>query len=131
MPLNLQARLLRVLQERCVTPLGSTRTVQVDISLVCATHRKLREGSRPRLPREDLYYRLNGMSVTLPPCASAPTSPCPGRQAGRRKRLRAAPRCSSRQAPCSPSKAMAGRATSVSCSTSSASPLPCSTTMKR
>ena len=66
MPLNLQARLLRVLQERCVTPLGSTRTVQVDISLVCATHRKLREEVARGTFREDLYYRLNGMSVTLP-----------------------------------------------------------------
>ena len=66
MPLNLQARLLRVLQERCVTPLGSTRTIQVDISLVCATHRKLREEVARGSFREDLYYRLNGMSVTLP-----------------------------------------------------------------
>ena len=67
MPLNLQARLLRVLQERCVTPLGSTKTIQVDIALVCATHRKLREEVARGSFREDLYYRLNGMSVTLPP----------------------------------------------------------------
>ena len=66
MPLNLQARLLRVLQERCVTPLGSTRSIQVDISLVCATHRKLREEVARGTFREDLYYRLNGMCVTLP-----------------------------------------------------------------
>jgi transcriptional regulator with PAS, ATPase and Fis domain len=66
MPLNLQARLLRVLQERCVTPLGSTRAIQVDISLVCATHRKLREEVARGAFREDLYYRLNGMSVTMP-----------------------------------------------------------------
>jgi sigma-54 dependent transcriptional regulator, acetoin dehydrogenase operon transcriptional activator AcoR len=66
MPLNLQARLLRVLQERCVTPLGSTRTIQVDISLVCATHRRLREEVARGSFREDLYYRLNGLCVTLP-----------------------------------------------------------------
>jgi transcriptional regulator of acetoin/glycerol metabolism len=66
MPLNLQARLLRVLQERCVTPLGSTREIQVDISLVCATHRKLCEEVARGAFREDLYYRLNGMSVTMP-----------------------------------------------------------------
>lgn len=67
MPLNLQTRLLRVLQERCITPLGSTRAIQVDISLVCATHRKLREEVTRGAFREDLYYRLNGMSVTMPP----------------------------------------------------------------
>jgi transcriptional regulator of acetoin/glycerol metabolism len=66
MPLNLQARLLRVLQERCVTPLGSTRAIQVDISLVCATHRRLREEVARGSFREDLYYRLNGLCVTLP-----------------------------------------------------------------
>lgn len=59
--------MLRVLQERCVTPLGSTRALQVDISLVCATHRKLREEVARGAFREDLYYRLNGLVVTLPP----------------------------------------------------------------
>ena len=66
MPLSLQARLLRVLQERCVTPLGGNRTVSVDISLVCATHRRLKEEVASRRFREDLYYRINGLSVSLP-----------------------------------------------------------------
>ncbi len=66
MPLNLQARLLRVLQERSVTPLGSCKAVHVDISLVCATHRKLRDEVALGTFREDLYYRLNGLCVTLP-----------------------------------------------------------------
>jgi len=66
MPLSLQARLLRVLQERCVTPLGGSRTVSVDISLVCATHRRLKEEVASRHFREDLYYRINGLSVSLP-----------------------------------------------------------------
>ena len=66
MPLNLQARLLRVLQERSVTPLGSCKSIQVDISLVCATHRRLREEVACGSFREDLYYRLNGLCVTLP-----------------------------------------------------------------
>ncbi len=75
MPLNLQARLLRVLQERCVTPLGSTRAIQVDISLVCATHRKLREEVARGSFREDLYYRLNGLAVTLPAPSTTPSRP--------------------------------------------------------
>ncbi len=67
MPLNLQARLLRVLQERCVTPLGSTRQVSVTFDLVCATNRNLRELIAKGAFREDLYYRLNGLVVKLPP----------------------------------------------------------------
>jgi transcriptional regulator of acetoin/glycerol metabolism len=67
MPASLQARLLRVLQERTVTPLGSSRAYPVDVGLVCATHRKLRELIARGHFREDLYYRLNGLVVTLPP----------------------------------------------------------------
>ncbi|MBA5687928.1 sigma-54-dependent Fis family transcriptional regulator [Rugamonas apoptosis] len=66
MPLPLQARLLRVLQERQVTPLGSARSIPVDIALVCATHRNLREQIEAHTFREDLYYRLNGLVVKLP-----------------------------------------------------------------
>ena len=66
MPLALQARLLRVLQERCVTPLGSAQTIPVDISLVCATHRRLSEEVARGNFREDLYYRLNSLCITLP-----------------------------------------------------------------
>ncbi|MBL8446532.1 MAG: sigma-54-dependent Fis family transcriptional regulator [Zoogloeaceae bacterium] len=66
MPLNLQARLLRVLQERLVTPLGGVKSVPVDISLVCATHRNLPEAVRGGVFRQDLYYRVNGLTVTLP-----------------------------------------------------------------
>ena len=66
MPLALQARLLRVLQERCVTPLGSLKSIAVDIAVVGATHRKLREMIEAGTFREDLYYRLNGLVVRLP-----------------------------------------------------------------
>jgi transcriptional regulator of acetoin/glycerol metabolism len=66
MPLNLQARLLRVLQERMVTPLGGVKSVAVDISLVCATHRNLPSAVRAGAFRQDLYYRVNGLTVTLP-----------------------------------------------------------------
>ncbi|MBN8441577.1 MAG: sigma-54-dependent Fis family transcriptional regulator [Thauera sp.] len=67
MPLSMQTRLLRVLQERCVSPVGSTKSIPVDISLVCATHRALREAVAAGDFREDLYYRINGLTVTLPP----------------------------------------------------------------
>ena len=66
MPLSLQARLLRVLQERCVTPLGSHKSIAVDIAVVSATHRNLREMIEAKQFRDDLYYRLNGLVVRLP-----------------------------------------------------------------
>jgi len=66
MPLSLQARLLRVLQERNVTPLGSLKSIPVDIAVIGATHRNLREMIAAGTFREDLYYRLNGLVVRLP-----------------------------------------------------------------
>jgi transcriptional regulator of acetoin/glycerol metabolism len=66
MPLSLQARLLRVLQERSVTPLGSPRAVPVDIAVICATHRNLRDMIEAQAFREDLYYRINGLALRLP-----------------------------------------------------------------
>jgi transcriptional regulator with PAS, ATPase and Fis domain len=67
MPLQLQARLLRVLQDRTITPLGGTKSSPVDIMIVCATHRKLRDEVAAGRFREDLYYRLNGLFINLPP----------------------------------------------------------------
>jgi transcriptional regulator of acetoin/glycerol metabolism len=66
MPLSLQARLLRVLQERKVVPLGGHQPMDIDVTLICATHRNLREQIDLRAFREDLYYRINGISVKLP-----------------------------------------------------------------
>ena len=66
MPLAMQARLLRVLQERSVAPLGSTRQIEVDVNVVCATHRNLRAMMADGQFRDDLYYRLNGLVVRLP-----------------------------------------------------------------
>ena len=66
MPLALQARLLRVLQERKVTPLGSTKSISVNFALVSATNQKLKEKVESGEFRSDLYYRLNGLSVFLP-----------------------------------------------------------------
>ena len=67
MPVALQAHLLRVLQERQVTPLGSNKSVSVDVAIICATHRNLREMIEKQAFREDLFYRLNGLAVKLPP----------------------------------------------------------------
>jgi len=66
MPVQFQSRLLRVLQERTVTPLGGAESFQVDFALICATNRKMREEVEAGRFREDLYYRLNGMLITLP-----------------------------------------------------------------
>ena len=67
MPINLQARLLRVLQEREVVPLGAAKALPVDIVLVTATNRRLRDEVALHHFREDLYYRVNGLKITLPP----------------------------------------------------------------
>jgi len=67
MPLSLQARLLRVLQERVVVPLGSSKSYPVNIAVICATHRRIRDSVSSGLFREDLYFRLNGLTVMLPP----------------------------------------------------------------
>ena len=66
MPLSLQARLLRVLQERTVTPLGGSQSYQVDLAIICATNRNLRAEITAGRFREDLYYRLNGLLLRLP-----------------------------------------------------------------
>lgn len=67
MPLAMQARLLRVLQSKEVTPLGGAKSFKVDISIVSATNVSLKEQLSKRLFREDLYYRLHGFKVTLLP----------------------------------------------------------------
>lgn len=67
MPLMMQARLLRVLEDRQVTPLGGGAAVAVDFRLICASHRKLADEVAAGRFREDLYYRLNGLALTLPP----------------------------------------------------------------
>jgi len=67
MPLPLQARLLRVLEEKEVTPLGGETAVKVDVRVVCATHRDLQQMVAAGSFRRDLYFRLAGFAVTLPP----------------------------------------------------------------
>lgn len=67
MPLVLQAKLLRVLQERQVRPVGSTQSVPVDVRIVSATHQDLEELLKQGNFRQDLYYRLNVVNLVLPP----------------------------------------------------------------
>jgi len=67
MSLDLQVGLLRVLQERTVEPLGANKSIPLDIRVIAATKVDLLEASTARRFREDLYYRLNVMSVNIPP----------------------------------------------------------------
>ncbi|WP_454255421.1 sigma-54-dependent Fis family transcriptional regulator [Pseudomonas sp. Marseille-Q8238] len=66
MPLSLQARLLRVLQERKVAPLGAAEEQDIDVAVICATHRDLKQEVQEKRFREDLYYRINGICLRLP-----------------------------------------------------------------
>ncbi len=67
MPLALQSKLLRVLESGLIQAVGSTREIKVDIRLVAATHQDLRKKIRDGTFREDLYYRLNVIPLTVPP----------------------------------------------------------------
>lgn len=75
MPLSLQTRLLRVLQEKEVTPLGSSRSWPVNFAVVCATHRDLPQLVAEGGFREDLLYRLQEFSLTIPPLREWPALP--------------------------------------------------------
>src|SRR5262249_1902440 len=66
-PLPAQAKLLRVLQEGTVEPLGTNEVTRVDVRIISATHRNLRERIREGKFREDLYYRLNVLDIEIPP----------------------------------------------------------------
>lgn len=64
---ELQAKLLRVLQESCVTPVGTTKQFPIDIRVICATNRDLRQMVQNGTFRPDLYFRLNVFKIELPP----------------------------------------------------------------
>lgn len=66
-PIELQAKLLRVLQENKVTPLGSTKSFPINIRVLCATNRDLRQMVQENKFRSDLYYRLNVVTLEVPP----------------------------------------------------------------
>lgn len=72
MPMGLQAKLLRVLQDRQVVRLGGSHSVQVNVRVVAATNRDLRQAMAERQFREDLYYRIATFRLRLPPLAQRP-----------------------------------------------------------
>ncbi|MCK4453276.1 sigma 54-interacting transcriptional regulator, partial [candidate division WOR-3 bacterium] len=71
-PPSIQSKLLRVLEEHAFEPLGGVKTVKVDVRVVAATNRDLRQAIEQGKFREDLYYRLNVMPITIPPLRDKP-----------------------------------------------------------
>jgi Response regulator containing CheY-like receiver, AAA-type ATPase, and DNA-binding domains len=67
MPLHIQVKLLRVLQDRQIRPVGSSQPVPVNVRIISATHKNLEKAIRENTFREDLFYRLNVVSLELPP----------------------------------------------------------------
>jgi len=67
MPLNLQSKLLRVIQEKDVERVGSNKPIKVDVRIIAATNKNLKAMIKESKFREDLYYRLNVIEITLPP----------------------------------------------------------------
>ena len=67
LPMEVQVKLLRVLQERVIERLGSTQAIKVDVRIIAATNRNLEEAVRDKTFREDLFYRLNVFPVYVPP----------------------------------------------------------------
>jgi two-component system NtrC family response regulator len=67
LPLSLQPKLLRFLQERVIERVGGRTLIPVDVRVICATHHNLHESIKRQCFREDLYYRLSEVSITIPP----------------------------------------------------------------
>ncbi len=67
LPLQTQAKLLRAIQEKCVRPVGSETTIPIDVRIIAATNKNLKEHAQAGTFREDLFYRLNVITLSLPP----------------------------------------------------------------
>lgn len=67
MPVSLQVKLLRALQERSVRPVGSSQSIEIDVRIISATHKNLQEAMNVGEFREDLFYRLNVVNLEIPP----------------------------------------------------------------
>jgi two-component system NtrC family response regulator len=67
MPIELQSKLLRFLQERVIERVGGTKEIAVNIRILCATHRKMEDMIREKVFREDLYFRISDITIELPP----------------------------------------------------------------
>ncbi|MDD5987700.1 MAG: sigma 54-interacting transcriptional regulator [Eubacteriales bacterium] len=67
LPLDMQSKLLRVLQEQCIVKVGGTKSIPIDAQIIAATNKDLRKEIDRGAFREDLYYRLNVMHITIPP----------------------------------------------------------------
>ncbi len=72
LPLELQPRFLRALENRTIRPVGASREVAIDVRIVAATHRDLQQAVQKGLFRHDLYYRLAGLTVEIPPLRQRP-----------------------------------------------------------
>ena len=77
LPLNLQVKLLQVIQERQITPVGGTRPIPVDVRIISATNRNLEELVKEGRFREDLYYRLNVVPINVPSLRERPADIIP------------------------------------------------------
>ena len=71
-PLSIQAKLLRLLEEKCFEPLGSSTIIKINTRILCATNRDLRAMVAEGLFRKDLYYRINTITIQIPPLRERP-----------------------------------------------------------